>query len=199
MSAKITVTKDTASPVLRSLYAGLSKAGRKPFMTEAGRSLERVFKKHFRERENDKTTKRAQAGWPKQHFWQKRVSDQMQPIEATDTTATLRIASREFAAKLYGATIRPGPGKKALTIPMRGEVYGRRASANPVPGLFVYRSKRGKAFLAAEQDGELTLYYRLVREVNQKADKNAMPPEKEIQAALDADLTRFVNRLMDLS
>lgn len=191
-----TEIRDEATPLLRRLHAQLAPGKRKPLMATAGKALERALREHFKALDADPNTARARKGWPKQNFWKRRVADNTRLERVTNHSATVAIASREFLMKVYGGTIRPGPGKRALAIPLRAEVYGRRPSANPVPGLFVYRSRSGKAFLArAEDDAELVLYYRLVARVTQKRDPRALPPSKDVRKAIDHTVNRWATRL----
>jgi len=167
-------------------------------MATAGKALERALRKHFADRDNDTTTARARKGWPKQHFW-RRIRDNTNLAAVTGDTATVRIASREFRQKRFGGTIRPGPGKRALAIPLTAETYGKRASSNPIAGgLFVWKSPRtGKAFLAGNTpaaDGSLKLYYRLIRSVRQQPDPKALPPKATTARTIDTALQRWANR-----
>ena len=194
-----TEIRDEATPLLRRLHAQLAPGKRRPLMAFAGKALERALREHFADRDNDTTTARARKGWPKQHFWARRIRDNTVLAEVTPDTATVRIASREFRQKYYGGTIRPGPGKRALAIPLTRDTYGKRASSNPVEGgLFVWKSpKTGKAFLAGNTpaaDGSLQLYYRLIRSVRQQPDPRALPPQATTARTIDTALQRWANR-----
>lgn len=62
----------------------------------------------------------------------------------------------------FGAHITPYRAK-ALTIPIAPEAIGQRAA--DFPGLFIYQ-KDGKAFLAREEDGQLKVYFILLKNVD---------------------------------
>lgn len=195
-----TETRDEATPLLRRLHAQVSPAQRRRLMSAAGKALERTLREHFRQRDADPSSKRARKGWQSQHFWARRIRDNTQLAAVSSDFAMVRIASREFLQKLYGGTIRPGTGKRALAIPLTRETYGKRASSNPVPGLFVWVSRKtGKAFLAstvadAVSGSRLKLYYRLVRSVKQDPDPKALPPKGAVNSAIDATLQRWADR-----
>lgn len=189
--------QDQATPDLQALHDRLKPANRRRLMVAAGSALTRQLKEHFTQRNFDTDTKRARKGWPKQNFWTRRVAQKTRLGVVTASTATIQIASPEFAAKLKGANIRPGPGKRALAIPLRAIVYGKRAAAQPVPGLFVFRSPRSKkAFLAStegpDRPGRLTVYYRLLRSVRVPADPKALPSDKSMQETVNNVARRFI-------
>ncbi|MGF1485270.1 MAG: hypothetical protein ACFBZ8_13010 [Opitutales bacterium] len=198
MKFEVVIVEDTAPPLLKKVRSqiGPNNRANKRLMSAAGAAVLKVFRDHFRKLENDTSTKRAQRGWPKQHFWTRRVLNATRLSEVTRDRATISIASREFIAKVYGADIRPGPGKQFLTIPLRGEVYGKRAAARPVPGLFFVRSKRTRRLYLASRDGQrLKLWYRLVKMVRLKPFARALPPDRVVSAHLEAALLAFVVKL----
>ena len=182
---RVTLNDDTdrLDADTRRLVDALDRAGRRELMQVLGKGLEGDLQRHFRGR-NTEPNKR---GWPKQQFWA-RIRRATAHTSADADGATVTVADPAFAAKVHGArNVRPGPGKRFLTIPLRPEAYGVRASSGLIPGLFFLRSRRGRAFLASSEaigDGKLRLYYRLVPSVNLPADDRALPPRREIQQAL---------------
>jgi len=65
-------------------------------------------------------------GGKKTNFWQD-VADSTAVGEVTDTGASVTVAEVRFRIQLFGGTIRPTGGRKALTIPLIPEAHGLRA------------------------------------------------------------------------
>jgi hypothetical protein len=74
-------------------------------------------------------------GGPKTEFWQ-RMADATKLETITESGATVAVGTNHFNIHLFGGTILPGPGKKALTIPLIREALGKRA--------YNYQSETGK-------------------------------------------------------
>lgn len=185
--------QDLATPKIRAALQQLGPAQRRSLLLRLGKELERQLKAHFKLRDADSPNKQ---GFPRRHFWSE-IREATALREVTPDQATVGIASRNFAFKMTGGTIRPGPGRRCLALPMRAEAYGVLPRANTIPGLFVVRSKiLGKAWLAAKEGGALRFYWRLVPSVHQNADPRALPSVAQLQAALEArtdlELARIV-------
>lgn len=80
-----------------------------------------------------------------------------------------------IARAYHDVTIRPR-FRKWLTIPMRGEAFGKKA--DDFDNLFVKRKKDGRAYLAERQNGHLVYMFRLVKEAFQKRDSKLMPSDQ---------------------
>ena len=65
--------------------------------------------------------------------------------------------------------------RQALTIPMHREAFGR--SAADFNDLFVVKKKDGKAFLASNSGGNLTMMFFLAKSVHQRRDSKIMPSD----------------------
>lgn len=183
MKINLTV-KDGATAELQAFEAKLSGEGRQRLLTRAGKRLEVLLRKHFLA----KDARPNKRGWPKQHFWL-RMRRATALTKADHRRAVVTVADPAFAAKVYGATIR-AKESRALTIPLRPESYGRRASE--FDGLFLLRSRKGNAFLARpRQDGEslrASLLYLLKKTVRTPADPTALPPA----SAVDQQMQRAI-------
>lgn len=187
--------QDLATPRVKQILRALEPAQRKSLLTRLGKELEVQLKKHFAQRDQDSPN---QQGFPRSHWWAREARAKTSFRAATADKAEVGVDSRQFASKLTTTTIRPGPGKRALALPMRGEVYGVLARANTIPGLFPIRSKiLGKAWLATREGGALRFYFRLVPSVTIPADPRALPPAGVLQAALEkraeSEFQRIVN------
>lgn len=186
--------QDLATPRVKQILAGLQPAQRRAMLGRLGKELEVQLKKHFAQRESDSPNKQ---GFPRSHFWSREVRAKTALRSFDESQATVGIDSPAFAHKITGGTIRPGPGRRALALPMRPEVYGVLARANTIPGLFPIRSKiLGKAWLATREGGALRFYFRLVPSVFQAADPRALPPVEQLRAALETRANQELQRIV---
>ncbi len=196
MSKGFAEYRDLATPKLRTILQQLEPAQRRALLARLGKELEVQLKKHFTMRDQEGNKQ----GFPRQHFWAREVRAKTAFREATPDNATVGIDSRPFAFKLTGGTIRPGPGRSALAIPLRPEAYGVLPRAGTIPGLFPIRSKiLGKAWLVTREGGALRFYWRLVPWVKQNEDPKALPPVAEIQAALEKRADKEIQRIVQQS
>ena len=183
--------QDLVTPHLRSLLAGLSPEQRRALLGRLGQQLANDLKAHFAARESEGN----QRGWPSSHFWAREVREQTALREYDESSATVGIASAKFAHKVTGGTIRPGPGRKALAIPLRPEVAGKLPRSNPIPGLFLV--KRGpRAWLAAREGKALRIYWALVPSVTQQPDARALPPREQLQRSLEERAQKELGRIL---
>lgn len=81
---------------------------------------------------------------PKTNFWN-RMADATKLETFNERGATVGVGTNHFNIHLFGGTILPGPGKKALTIPLVTEALGKRArnyEAETGRKLFTIRGKK---------------------------------------------------------
>jgi hypothetical protein len=183
---------DLVTPKLKAILQALSPSQRRLMMQRLGKELERQLKAHFLKREGEGN----KHGWPSQHFWSREVRDKTALREATADHAVVGIDSAKFRFKVNGGTIRPGPGRRLLALPVRAEVYGVLPRANTIPGLFFKKMAGGKMYLAAKDGSALRVYWRLVPSVTQPPDPRALPPTEQLRAALEAKATEEVGRIL---
>jgi hypothetical protein len=188
----ITEYRDLATPKLRAMLAALAPAQRRAMLARLGKELEVRLKRHFLARDQEGNAR----GWPRSHWWAREVRDKTALRAWDDRSATVGIASRPFAFRLSGGTIRPGPGRRLLAIPLRAEAAGVLPRAGTIPGLFFKRLAGGRMYLAARDGQALRVYWRLVPAVTLPADPRALPPLAELQAALEARAAREVQRIL---
>jgi hypothetical protein len=194
--------EDGATPELRRRMAALTN--RTPMMQAAGKAVEVVLKDHFRRRDGEGNKK----GWPRKHFWNRIVSKATALASATADEATVKIASREFAQKLFGGPITPKSGK-FLAIPLTAEAYmaGRPRNWRGGASLHAIRLPSGSLLLRESlhsslkgrkrdrgkiQGGEAQ--YLLVKKVNQAADPQALPTESKLQLAARIAVSDYLKR-----
>ena len=80
--------------------------------------------------------------------------------------------------------IRPGPGKRALTLPRAAIAYGLKVKDVEKDGWKVFRPKGTNWLMGTKGDDKttLTLLYTLVGGVVQRRDPSLLPPQGEIAA-----------------
>lgn len=181
----ITIEVKTNLAELDAARAALAKPRR--ILAAAAQAVAKTLKRHFLARETEPNA----FGWRKRHFWKREGFDNtaVDTASITDERATVLVSSRAIAHKLKGGTIRPGPGKKALAIPLTERAYlAGSPRLGVIPGLFLL--KRGKdqfmprAFLATKgEDGKPQVQYLLVPSVTQRADPRTLPEPPVLQAA----------------
>lgn len=181
ITIKPQLLSDPSLTTLRELGA---RVGNKAVLHKRlGVSLQGVLHDHFRSRATEPNKK----GWPKQNFWDRiRRSTAYDPSQTNENQAVVVVGEPAYGAKVTGATIRP-KNSRFLAIPLRAVVYGVRARdffREDTPNTFIYRSKRGKAFVARREGNALRVYYMLLRSAKVPADPKALPPEPSVAAAL---------------
>ncbi len=186
---KITIPVDEASPKIAKIREALQN--RRPLHAELGQTAVKGLRDHFLSRPANKK------GWPRQNFWSERIRNATALTAFDDAGATIVIDDPAMAQKIYGGTIRPGPGKKYLAIPAIAEAYGK--SPLQVDGLIPIFGHRGAGtgLLIKKQPGSKigTAWYFLVKSVTQQADAEALPPEAAYRAALLATVDDYFARL----
>ena len=85
--------------------------------------------------------------------------------------------------------------RQALTIPMHREAFGR--SAADFNDLFVVKKKDGKAFLASNDGGNLTMMFFLAKSVHQRRDNRIMPSDSEMATVAMSRLSRLLSEIAD--
>lgn len=212
MSLTLTIdVTDRASPVLNQLDAGIRGDGARH---SAGGSVMRQILDHLTVLDAERPN---ELGGRRTHFYAK--AGKSTSYQITDTGATVSINSVGIAQRYFGGEIRPGPGKKYLTIPARAEAHGRRAGEfNNLQLLF---GRNGPYALAEREYTSFTvrkwgkgenrkskiqnrqshgggIFYWLVKSVSQQPDPSVLPelPEMENTAvkAVENYVTSILNK-----
>lgn len=187
MSAEI---QDTATPILDKIAKIAAGRGlSQPLMQAAGEGVETELHKHFdsRDAEGNKNN------WPRSHFWLRMVKDVTHFQGATNTEATVSIASRAFLQKLHGGEIRAEGKKLAIPLTAEAKAKGSPREWDERADLFCI-SVHGNAFLVRKRAGEKKLDFLFVLKdsVHQDPDPKAMPAEGVLEEAINKAATDFV-------
>lgn len=161
---------------IERLAAKLSDAHK--LNTAVGKGFERTLRRHFREL--DKRPNRR--GWKKSHFWQKIAADTafIGADEQKATVAVQNASGRKFAARVFGARIRPKSGKKFLAIPAIEARYGVSPSSLDKSELQFRRTRRGGLLGVIRADGTMQVHYWLVRKADTPRDPDALPKKEAV-------------------
>ena len=190
MLLKITVKMRAGEDARRieRLAAKLSDAQK--LNAAVGRGFERTLRRHFREL--DKRPNRR--GWRKSHFWKKIAADTVF-AGADDSRAVVSIGSDsgpKFAAKVFGARIRPKGGKKFLAIPAIEARYGVSPSSLDKSELQFRRTRRGGLLGVIRADGTMQVHYWLVRKADTPRDPDALPKKETVLADAKKEISKYL-------
>ncbi|GAB4178758.1 MAG: hypothetical protein Fur0032_19300 [Terrimicrobiaceae bacterium] len=190
MSASVDI-RDTATPELRRI-AGMVRRPRM-LMQAAGKRVETELHEHFLARDAEGNSQ----GWKRTHWWNREVKKATAYQGATDTEATVSIASKQFLHKLRGGRVRAAKGK-FLSIPLTNQ-----AKTKGSPGewttkgdgqLQFIRSRQGVAYLFPGKGRRHGASYLLLKSVVHKADPDALPRSGKIEAGIDDEAGKYLRR-----
>lgn len=165
----------------------------------------------------------AKLNGPRTNFWN-RVAAATKVETVTESGARVAIGTNHFNIHLFGGTILPGPGKRALTIPMVTEALGKRAAQYEQDNgrkLFTIRGKKalfertGAEGRGAEpgligrvrrRNGSsksvglisrtgVRAVFALVKSVTIKKDDDALPSDEILLTALQEEADDYITRL----
>lgn len=132
-------------------------------------------------------------GARKSDFW-KQIAQATQVISVNDREAIVTVADKRFNIHLYGGDITPGPGKKALTIPLIPEARGLFArSYEEATGneLFIIK---GRSNLYEKTSTGIRAVYALRKKVTIPRDVDALPANDIITSALTDEVQDWLQR-----
>lgn len=178
MLLKFTVKAAKGAQVeqIEALQKRLSDA--KGLNTAVGKAFEKTLRTHFRSLDRRPNRR----GWRKSHFWEKIAADTVF-AGADDNRAVVSIGSDsgpKFAAKVFGARIRPKSGKKFLAIPAIEARYGVSPSSLDKSELQFRRTRRGGLLGVIRADGTMQVHYWLVRKADTPRDPDALPKKEAV-------------------
>ena len=197
----MTITvEDHATPAIQAMVARLSN--RRPLMQAMGKSAEVALRAHFTRRDSEGN----KHGWPSKHFWSRVVRKMTAYQGATETEATVTVASSEFAHKVTGGTITPSKGKY-LAIPLTARAYAvGRPALWPGGRSALTFIKTGRAAILVEayhqrlgkrNQGKMlggAPQYILVKSARQAADPRSLPSNSELSAKVTETARDYLAR-----
>lgn len=194
MSYSADVTKDTARPGLQHMMEQLG--GRKVFDTISA-PLVRLFQRHLRALPHNIH------GWPPVNFYPDAARATSAQFEVDGTV--ISIAQQGIRQRYFGGTI-SAVNKRALTIPISPDSYGKKASDFEGEGMFLMQTPKG-AYLVRYNDSGLrktgqskaasvrskstfNFLFKLVPSVNQAANPDIIPSDDEIYNTIAEELKK---------
>lgn len=160
--------------------------------TAVGMGFVRTLRRHFREL--DKRPNRR--GWKKSHFWEKIAADTafIGADEHKATVAVQNASGPKFAAKVFGARIRPKGGKKFLAIPAIEARYGVSPSSLDKNELQFRRTRSGGLLGVIRSDGSLQVHYWLVRKAETPRDPDALPKKEAVLSEAKKAVSNYIGK-----
>lgn len=186
---RITVNSEAA----RAAVAQAGQIGGRPILAAAAGAVADGVRRHFLARNAEPNRK----GWPKRNFWTREGANHTAVGLVTDAAAVVQVSSAAIAHKLTGGTIRPGPGRRALAIPLTAEAS---AAGSPRLGVLdgLFRPRGTRILATRGAGGRLVPQYALAAKVTQAADPRTLPPARDLQQAAvraaDAAVERALRR-----
>lgn len=173
MLFKLTVKSKTGADIKRIEALEAKLADTAALNKYVGMGFARTLQKHFKALDK-RPNKR---GWRRLGFW-RGIAAATSFLSADEKGATVSISDTEgpkFAAKVFGATVKPKGGKKFLAIPAIEARYGVMPSTLPQDELEFRRTRKGGLLGKIRADGTMAVHYWLVRSANIPRDADALP------------------------
>ena len=167
--------------VVDAVMGALRPESRAEVFSAAGRAVMNHVQRHIRSYMRTKHTSAHMLGArPTGHYEKGAAAITM---TADQSGAEVRIPIPGLRRAWEDMPIRPGPGKRALTLPRAAVAYGRTVAEVRALGWTVFRPK-GTNWLMGSHEGDksATLLYTLVGGVVQRRDPSLLPAQGEIAA-----------------
>ena len=187
----MTFTYALQTPALSRLMDALGPSMRGQLLSVAARGVQRAVARHI-ERMGTTRHRSAQAlgAEPTGHY-ERAAADVTSEVDGDVGVVTIPIAG--FSRAFHNVTIRPGAGKRALTIPIAAASYGVKVVEMQSAGWSIFRPKGSKA-LFGRRDGVAAALplYALVSVVRQPQDRTLLPSDDELGAAAESGVRTYL-------
>lgn len=167
--------------VVDALMGALRPESRAELFSVAGAAVKNFVQRHIRGYMRTKHhSANALGARPTGHYEKGAAAITM---SADSSGAEVRIPIPGINRAYEDVSIRPGPGKRALTLPRAAVAYGRKVSEVRALGWTVF-CPNGSNWLMGRRDGDETptLLYTLVGGVVQRRDPSLLPSQGDIVA-----------------
>lgn len=179
--------------VVDAVMGSLRPESRAEVNSVAGRAVMNHVQRHIRSYMRTKHTSAHTLGArPTGHYEKGAAAITM---TADQSGAEVRIPIPGLKRAWEDVEIRPGPGKRALTLPRAAIAYGRTVAEVRALGWTVFRPK-GTNWLMGSHEGDksATLLYTLVGGVVQRRDPSLLPAQGEIAATGWAAIWKHIQK-----
>ena len=166
--------------VVDAVMGALKPESRTDIYAAAGRAVMNAVQRHIRSYMRTKhTTAHMLGARPTGHYEKGAAAITM---TADQSGAEVRIPIPGIDRAWNDIQIRPGPGKRALTLPRAAVAYGRTVAEVRALGWTVFKPKGTNWLMGTKGDDKttLTLLYTLVGGVVQRRDPSLLPSQGEI-------------------
>lgn len=190
MSLQVNIqVNDTATPVLARLHQELrDRIELNRYIAAAAEAGTRI---HIRVVAQQRHTTAERLGSQPTGYLAKRA--EMVEGKGDSSGARITVTGAIFRRVLGPVVIRP-KSAKMLTIPWRAEAHGRRA--REFEGLFVYRSKQGKLFLAKRDGQRIKFLFLLKAQVTLPQDRGLLPTEEQYGQAGELAARGYLRKIL---
>ena len=179
--------------VVDAVMGALRQESRAEVNSVAGRAVMNHVQRHIRSYMRTKHgSAHALGARPTGHYEKGAAAITM---TADQSGAEVRIPIPGLRRAWEDVEIRPGPGKRALTLPRAAIAYGRTVAEVRALGWTVFRPK-GTNWLMGSHEGDksATLLYTLVGGVVQRRDPSLLPAQGEIAATGWAAIWKHIQK-----
>ncbi len=199
------------APRLDALLGALSSGNkhRTPLLETATRGVQRAVSRHIERMGTTRHRTANSLGAEPTGHYERAAADVTSEVDGNVGVVTIPIAgiSRAF----HEVTIRPGPGKKALTIPIAAESYGVRVVEMQSAGWSIFRPPAKGAKMTSRDPRRFSEYknilmgsagggapvplYALVAVVRQPQDRTLLPSDEELDAAAEDGVQTYLREV----
>lgn len=190
MSLQVTIqVNDTATPVLARLHQELSDRGElHQYIAAAAEAGTRM---HIRAAAKQRHTTAERLGSQPTGYLAKRA--EMVESKGDSQGARITVTGAIFR-RVLGPVVVRAKSAKMLTIPWRAEAHGKRAGE--FQGLFVYRSKQGKLFLAKRDGQRIKFLFLLKAQVTLPQDRGLLPTDEQYSKTGELAARGYLRKLL---
>ncbi len=183
-----------AAPALKALLEDLDIGERVDFFESLSDDLEIVTREHITKASQTRHKSAARLGAQPTGYLEK-IASSAEGVRGAASPGGVRLTLQgDIFKRAFGPVTVSASKAKALTLPMRAEAYGRRA--REFNDLFVYKSKRGQAFLARSAGkGRIEFMFMLKKSVLLPQDRGLLPSEADYLRAVEKAARRYIDAL----
>ena len=183
------------TPALNRLMDALGPSMRRSLLEVAARGVQIAVSGHIEAMAQTRHRSASALGAEPTGHYERAAADVTSGVDGDVGVVTIPIAG--FSRAFHEVTIRPGPGKSALTIPIAAEAYGRNVVEMRSSGWVVFRPKKSRLLFGSRGGvaGALPLYA-LVAVVRQPQDRTLLPSDEELGAAAENGVRLYLQEAM---